>query len=117
MEHSNGAVIGAVEHSNGAHTEQPETNGIISVLQTTIDTLQEQLKVKDRQLETRDKQIDQQSKTIENLSSALAAAQALHAGTIQRQLIEDGTNPAIHIQEPEVTVKEKGSWFSRLFGK
>ena len=60
-----------------------EVDGLISVLQATIDTLQGQLEVKDRQIE-------QQAQTITRLSDALiaaqqtaAAAQALHAGTMQ----------------------------------
>ena len=72
---------------------------MVSVLQATIDTLQGQLEVKDRQIE-------QQAQTITRLTDALAAAQqtaaaaqALHAGTIQQQLItgEAGTDQ----QEPE----------------
>ena len=86
------------------------SDGVVSVLQTTIDTLQEQLAVKDRQIE-------QQAQTITRLTDALAAAQqtaaaaqALHAGTIQQQLItgEAGTDQ----QEPE----QKKSWFSKIFG-
>ena len=60
---------------------------MISVLQATIDTLQGQLEVKDRQIE-------QQAQTITRLTDALAAAQqtaaaaqALHAGTIQQQFL------------------------------
>ena len=45
------------------------------VLKATIDTLQGQLEVKDRQIE-------QQAQTIIRLTDTLAAAQALHAGTI-----------------------------------
>ena len=87
-----------------------EVDGVISVLQATIDTLQGQLEVKDRQIE-------QQAQTITRLTDALAAAQqtaaaaqALHAGTIQQQLItgEAGTDQ----QEPE----QKKSWFSKIFG-
>ena len=79
-------------------------------IQATIDTLQGQLEVKDRQIE-------QQAQTITRLTDALAAAQqtaaaaqALHAGTIQQQLItgEAGTDQ----QEPE----QKKSWFSKIFG-
>ena len=83
---------------------------MVAVLQATIDTLQGQLEVKDRQIE-------QQAQTITRLTDALAAAQqtaaaaqALHAGTIQQQLItgEAGTDQ----QEPE----QKKSWFSKIFG-
>ena len=64
-----------------------EVDGVVSVLQATIDTLQGQLEVKDRQLE-------QQVQTITRLTDALAAAQqtaaaaqALHAGTLQQQFL------------------------------
>ena len=68
-------------------TENHEVGDLVCVLQATIDTLQGQLEVKDRQIE-------QQAQTITRLTDALAAAQqtavaaqALHAGTIQQQLV------------------------------
>ena len=68
-------------------TENREVGDLVCVLQATIDTLQGQLEVKDRQIE-------QQAQTITRLTDALAAAQqtaaaaqALHAGTIQQQLL------------------------------
>ena len=93
-----------------SQTENHEVSDLVCVLQATIDTLQGQLEVKDRQIE-------QQAQTITRLTDALAAAQqtaaaaqALHAGTIQQQLItgEAGTDQ----QEPE----QKKSWFSKIFG-
>ena len=84
-------------------------DGMIAVLQATIDTLQGQLEVKDRQIE-------QQAQTITRLSDALvsaqqtaAAAQALHAGTLQQRFL---------LNENEVDYQEKKlvqGWFSRLF--
>ena len=84
-------------------TENHEVGDLVCVLRATIDTLQGQLEVKDRQIE----------KLTEALVAAqqtAAAAQALHAGTIQQQLItgEAGTDQ----QEPE----QKKSWFSKIFG-
>ena len=104
-----GAVDGLVD---GASTKNEEktvaVDGVISVLQDTIDTLQGQLEVKDRQIE-------QQVQTITRLTDALAAAQqtaaaaqALHAGTIKQQL-SDGSGT-----EQE---ERKESWISRLFRK
>lgn len=88
-----------------------EADGVISVLQATIDTLQGQLEVKDRQ-------IDQQAQTITRLTDALAAAQqtvaaaqALHAGTIQQQLITGETT--VGQQE----VKKKQGFWSKFFSK
>ena len=104
-------VDGLVDGASTPNAEKTaEVDGVISVLQATIDTLQGQLEVKDRQIE-------QQAQTITRLTDALAAAQqtaaaaqALHAGTIQQQLItgEAGTDQ----QEPE----QKKSWFSGIFG-
>lgn len=99
--------------STGAHTErvrcappeQPQSDAVIEVLRATIDTLQQQLEIKD-------KQIERQAATIEHLSSALSAAQALHAGTIKHQL------EAGHEQGAIATDGRKGaSWLSRLLRK
>ena len=81
---------------------QERENTLVATFQTAIDALasqleakDQQLAAKDRQLEEKDKQLERQTKTIEELATSLAvaqhtaqAAQALHAGTIQRQ-IED----------------------------
>lgn len=88
-------------------------DGLIAVLQATIDTLQGQLEVKDRQIE-------QQAQTITRLSDALvaaqqtaAAAQALHAGTIQQQLLSGEAGEYQQGQESE----QPKCWWHRIFGK
>ena len=99
--------------SNGAHTErsigavleQPQEASVVAVLQATIDTLQGQLEVKDRQIEKLTEALVAAQKTA-------AAAQALHAGTLQQQLINGEVGEDQQSQEPE----EKRSWFSKLFG-
>lgn len=88
---------------NQTQTENHEVSDLVCVLQATIDTLQGQLEVKDRQIE----------KLTEALVAAqqtAAAAQALHAGTIQQQLITG--EAGVDQQEPE----QKKSWFSKIFG-
>lgn len=89
-------------------------DGVISVLQATINTLQGQLEVKDRQIE-------QQAQTITRLTDALvaaqqtaAAAQALHAGTMKQQLLSREVEVDQQGQEPEP--EQKRSWFSKFFG-
>lgn len=87
-------------------TENHEVSDLVCVLQATIDTLQGQLEVKDRQIE----------KLTEALVAAqqtAAAAQALHAGTIQQQLLTGEARADQQGQEPE----QKRGWFSKLFGK
>lgn len=103
------------EQSNGAHTERirsdpyerEQSEAIIKVLQATIDTLQGQLEIKD-------KQIERQAITIENLSASLAAAQALHAGTIQQQLAEGEKQDAAEDQTVKPENKGRG-FLARLF--
>lgn len=101
------------DRSSGAHTEcsigavqeQSQEAGVVEVLQATIDTLQGQLEVKDRQIE----------KLTEALVAAqqtAAAAQALHAGTIQQQLLTGETGTAQQGQEP----RKKRKWINRFFG-
>ena len=89
-----------------SQTENHEVSDLVCVLQATIDTLQGQLEVKDRQIE----------KLTEALVAAqqtAAAAQALHAGTIQQQLLTGEAGVDQQGQEPE----QKRGWFSKLFGK
>lgn len=92
-------------------TENHEVGNLVCVLQATIDTLQGQLEVKDRQIE-------QQAQTITRLTDALAAAQqtavaaqALHAGTIQQQLV---AGEGEELQQERETVPRR-SWWKRLF--
>lgn len=101
-----GAVDGLVDAPSTA------VDGIVSVLQATIGTLQGQLEVKDRQIE-------QQAQTITRLTDALTAAQqtaataqALHAGTIQKQLL---TGEAGVDQRTQETEQRQGGWLSKLF--
>lgn len=109
-----GAVDGLVDAPSTKKEEKTaEDDGVISVLQATIDTLQGQLEVKDRQIE-------QQAQTITRLTDALAAAQqtaaaaqALHAGTIQQQLLTEEIGMDYQGHEPE----QKLGWFSRIFRK
>lgn len=93
------------ECSIGAVQEQSQEAGVVEVLQATIDTLQGQLEVKDRQIE----------KLTEALVAAqqtAATAQALHAGTIQQQLLTGETGTDQQGQEP----RKKRKWINRFFG-
>ena len=91
-----------VDRSIGAHTD----THTVAVLQATIDTLQGQLEVKDRQIEKLTEALVAAQKTA-------AAAQALHAGTIQQQLLTDEAGADQQGQEPEPG--EKRGWFRKLF--
>lgn len=109
---------------------QEQKNTLAAAFQTAINALTSQLEEKDRQLAEKDKQLERQTKTIEELATSLAvaqhtaqAAQALHAGTLQRQ-IEDV--PIMQAEEVKVATEseeglmpepeKKRSIFSRIFG-
>lgn len=109
---------------------QEQENTLAAAFQTAINALTSQLEEKDRQLAEKDKQLERQTKTIEELATSLAvaqqtaqAAQALHAGTLQRQ-IEDV--PIMQAEEVKVATEseeglmpeheKKRSIFSRIFG-
>lgn len=100
-----------IENQSQTEIENHEVSDLVCVLQATIDTLQGQLEVKDRQIE-------QQAQTITRLTDALAAAQqtavaaqALHAGTIQQQLV---AGEGEELQQERETVPRR-SWWKRLF--
>ena len=92
-------------------TENHEVGDLVCVLQATIDTLQGQLEVKDRQIE-------QQAQTITRLTDALAAAQqtaaaaqALHAGTLQQQFLTGVVEESQKNQEQG----KKHGWVRKIF--
>lgn len=101
------------DRSNGAVPEQSQEAGVVAVLQATIDTLQGQLEVKDRQIEELNARLAEVSAALLAAQQTAAAAQALHAGTIQQQLLTGEAGADQQGQEPE----QKRGWFSKLFGK
>lgn len=85
-------------------TENHEVSDLVCALQVTVNTLQGQLAVKDRQIE-------QLTEALVAAQQTAAAAQALHAGTIQ-QLLENNA------EEPEkVGESKKQGWFRQRFGR
>lgn len=99
------------ERSIGALSEQSQEAGVVAVLQATIDTLQGQLEVKDRQIEELNARLAEISSALLAAQQTAAAAQALHAGTIQQQFIRDEDWTSQNKRETE----KKSSWFSKLF--
>lgn len=105
-----GAVDGLVDAPSTKNEEKmAEVDGVISVLKATIDTLQGQLEVKDRQIEQQAQTIIRLTDTLAAAQQTATAAQALHAGTIQQQLLTG--EAGVDQQEPE----QKRGWFSKLF--
>jgi len=68
---------------------------IVELLKKNIDILQAQLEIKDRQIEAKDRQIDDLSSALVLSQQTAAAAQALHAGTMNHLTISEEKKPGI----------------------
>ena len=89
-------------------------NKQLAVKDEQITMLQDQFAVKDRQINLLQEQISQLTAAMENLTASLNAEQALHAGTIQKQLTEH----SVMDQPSDVDQsKQRQGFFSRLFGR
>jgi len=87
------------ELSTKLTTEQSSDSKVDSVVDTVIFMLQKELDAKNAQLATKDEQIDKLTSALEHTTASLHAAQALHAGTMQKQLTDGGGDSAA--TEPE----------------
>ena len=97
----------------GAVPEQSQEAGVVAVLQATINTLQGQLSVKDQQIEELNARLAEVSSALLAAQQTAAAAQALHAGTIQQQFITG--KAGVEQQGQELEPEEKRGWFRKLF--
>lgn len=86
-----------INQTNNYKTSQDIEN-IITVLENTIETLKNQLEIKDAQIE-------KLTDALVAAQQTAAAAQALHAGTIQQQITTTTQD-----------TQEKKSWLKKLFG-
>ena len=85
----------------------------LAVKDNQIQMLQEQIKLLQQQLIAKDNQSGQITAAMENVTTALSAEQALHAGTIQKQLADHSVKEEPESEQP----KQKHSFFSRFFGR
>ena len=86
----------------------------LSVLSKQLSVKDEQIKLLQEQLIAKDEQIGQITSAMESMATALSAEQALHAGTIQKQLTE---HSLMDQPSDEEQSKRKQGIFSKLFGK
>lgn len=80
-------------------------------LEALIAMLQKELEAKNAQLEAKDRQIEQLTSALENTTSSLQAAQALHAGTMQQQLLTPGGEDVP--KDIQTEQEKKKGWFSK----
>ena len=81
-------------------------------MQDQLISKDNQIAEKDRQIKLLQEQITQLTNAMENLTTALTAEQALHAGTIQKQLAEHSA-----MEESESEQPKKQGFLSRFFSK
>ena len=93
--------------------ETSET-ALISMLQKELDRKNEQLSVKDKQIEELNARLAEVSSALVAAQQTAQAAQVLHAGTIQQQLLTDGVGAD---QQSQKKPEQPRNWWSRLFGK
>lgn len=87
----------------------------LTVKDTQIQMLQDQLITKDSQIQLLQEQIGQLTAAMESMANALTGAQALHAGTIQKQLT--GHNDRVEQSSDPEQPKQKQGFFSKFFRK
>ena len=88
----------------------------LSILNKQLSVKDEQIKLLQEQLIAKDVQIGQFTAAMESMATALTAEQALHAGTIRKQLT-DHSEIADFTSDYQEQPKQKQSLFSKLFGK
>ena len=106
----------AKSHHTTEKSLQGEDKTVNVFFQEQLSILNEQLSIKDHQIQILQEQISQLTTAMESMATALTAAQALHAGTIQKQLTHQ--NSTIEEADPEESEqqKKKKGFFSRIFG-
>ena len=94
--------------SSTVNVDGDTVNMLIKALQSDIETMKQQLIVKDNQINELTELLRESQEQQATLATALANAQALHAGTIRERLENNS-----HETEP----KRQKSFFSKIFGK
>ena len=90
---------------------------LIELLQKQLVLLNEQLSIKDGQIKAYQEQIRILTDSLHDATVALTAEQALHAGTIQRQLTEQINSKEEAALDHQEQPNHKQSIFSKLFGR
>jgi predicted transcriptional regulator len=92
------------------NNSQSESQGSLqSGLQLALRLLEKQNEQLSLELEIKNKQIEALTAALENTTESLRAAQALHAGTLQKQLTDGALEPDTTKSSP------KAGFFKRVF--
>jgi hypothetical protein len=93
-------------HTGEAHQDVHQTTS----LDTVIAMLQKELDMKNEQIKLLNERLSETTAALVVAQQSAQAAQLLHVGTMQKQLIEGGKSP----NEPEAA---QASFWRRLFGR
>jgi len=80
---------------------------------TMIEILRQQLEEKDSQIRAQQEQISQLTAALEHTTTSLQAAQALHAGTMQQQLLPESSEEVTDGDKKEEKRRRKHWWSKR----
>ena len=97
-----------------ASCETSETM-LIAMLQGELDRKSEQLAVKDKQIEELNTRLAEISSALVVAQQTAQAAQALHAGTLQSQIVDGGSPIDVLSQRAEECTERKKGWIWKLF--
>lgn len=110
-----GKLLRTPEEPANQIPETGENTENVTIPRSVLVMLEEQLRQKDAQLASKDQQIADLTATVRAQADSLQAAQALHAGTMQQQLLSDGelvsSEPVATVEpapEPSDKPKRKG---------
>lgn len=93
---------------NETQTEFANQNG--NEFSKVIEILQAELESKNKQLASKDRQIEDLTRALENTTASLQAEQALHAGTMQKQLSSGEEQEQAEDQEKTKIDKKRHWW-------
>lgn len=109
------SFIGKITIKENDYLMSKENTSFDSFLmaENTIKILEKELEEKNKQLQNKDTLIEQQQKNIndltvalENITKSLNASQLLHAGTIQKQLVEE-----VDLSKKDNDSEPKNKWW------
>lgn len=106
-----------VDETNDSVDVNVDGGTLIDALQSTINTLQEQLSTKDKQIDELTSMLKTSQEQAAALTTALTAAQALHAATVQERLEERAGEMPGATTESDGESSQREGFFKRVFGR
>lgn len=103
-------IITAFDRPTENETQTEFANQNSNEFSKVIEILQAELESKNKQLASKDRQIEDLTRALENTTASLQAEQALHAGTMQKQL-SSGEEQEQGENEKETKIDKKRHWW------